>query len=109
MSEHFDGATFDPKLDGKRLTTQKFAVLTALYSGEWLGLLDIAQKAGLSAAQLPGISARVRDLRKRAHGGHTVERRRVGDGTDGVWEYRLVLRQPLRDAEQLDMDLGAQA
>ena len=67
-------STLDPVLDGPRMTLQREKVLAVMEAGEWLGLLEIAQRAGLSAAQLPGISARLRDFRK---WGHTVDRRRV--------------------------------
>lgn len=33
-----------------------------------------------------GLSARIRDLRKAAYGGHTIERRKNGS----LWEYKLV-------------------
>lgn len=100
----FDGDTFDPKLDGKRLSTQLWKVFTALYGGDWLSLIEIANKAGLSMAQLPGITARIRDLRKIRFGSHTVERRRVKE--TGVWEYKLTVRQPRAEPEQLPLDLG---
>ncbi len=96
MTPAHGGSTFSSELDGPRLSTQHFKVLTAMYDGQWRDLLEIARKAGLSAASLPGISARLRDFRKLEHGGHTVERRRVAGG---LWQYRLLIRQTPVQAE----------
>jgi hypothetical protein len=81
----FDGETFDPALDGARLTGQLARVYELMSDGAWRTLRDIARDAGGTEA---AVSARLRDLRKARFGGHTVERRRV-PGASGLWEYRV--------------------
>lgn len=65
--------------------------------GQWRTLRELAQamrdefgKAGSDS----GISAKLRDLRKRKYGLRTVESRRTTrpdqDASDDVWEYRLL-------------------
>jgi hypothetical protein len=71
-----DGATYDPSLDGPRLRTLHAKVFAFMRSGRWCTFREIQDVCGGSEA---GISARLRDFRKAAHGGHTVERRRLGD------------------------------
>jgi hypothetical protein len=88
MTPDRDGATFDRTLDAPRLNTQAQRVFDALADGAWRTLREIAAKTGDPEAS---ISARLRDLRKLAFGGHKVDRRRRGDPKAGVWEYRLNL------------------
>jgi hypothetical protein len=80
----FDGITYDPALDGPRLRTQLHRVRAALANGAWWTLRGLADQCGGSEA---GVSARLRDLRKRRHGCHRISRRRL-DG--GLWAYRMV-------------------
>lgn len=87
----FDGVTFDPALDGERLTKQIGRVFETMRDGRWRTLHEIAsteagRKAGDSEA---GISARLRDLRKPRFGAYTVDRRRRETATGGTWEYRV--------------------
>jgi hypothetical protein len=84
----FDGVTFDPALDGHRLTGQLARVYALMADGHWRTLRQIAAAAGGTEA---AVSARLRDLRKSKFGGHTVERRRVA-GANGLWEYRVAGR-----------------
>lgn len=86
---HFGGDTFSAKLDGERLTGQFARVRALMADGRWRTLAEIAEAAGGSEA---GVSARLRDLRKERFGGHTVERRRRGEPSAGLWEYRLLVR-----------------
>jgi hypothetical protein len=81
----FSGVTFDAKLDGARLSGQLKAVRDLMSDGGWRTLAQIAEAVSGSEA---GVSARLRDLRKREHGSHTVNRRRV---SGGLWEYQLIL------------------
>lgn len=89
MTYEFDGETYDPEQDGARLTTQLDRVLYTICDGGWHTLegiqSSITDEFGKEYSQ-PGISARLRDLRKERFGSLDVERRRV-DG--GLWEYRL--------------------
>lgn len=90
-AQRFDGDTFTPELDEARLGRQLAGVLHALRRGGWWTLAELAAVAGGSEA---GCSARLRDLRKRRFGAHTVERRRRGKERAGLWEYRLTERAP---------------
>ncbi len=56
-------------------------------AGWWWTLREISQHTGDPEAS---ISARLRDLRKARFGAHTVNRRRRGDPTKGVFEYQLL-------------------
>ena len=84
----FDGETFERKRDGKRLNAQLTAVYWLMRSGEWYTLQKISDATG---APMQSASARIRDLRKTAFLGATVERRFV---SKGVFEYRLILDGP---------------
>jgi hypothetical protein len=77
----FAGVTYDYEKDCKRLTGQLHRVREAM--GEWFTLTRLQILVGGSEA---GISARIRDLRKPAFGGYTIERRRI---EGGLWMYRL--------------------
>jgi hypothetical protein len=81
--QHFSGSTFDPVLDGPRLTTQFQRVFAIMQDGDWHTLSDLAEASGGSEA---GVSARLRDMRKERFGGHVVQRQR---GASGLWFYRL--------------------
>jgi hypothetical protein len=81
---YFDGTTFDPALDGRRLSAQLDRVRSAMGNGGWWTLAQLASVVGGSEA---GVSARIRDLRKAKFGGWQVDRRRVSGA--GLWEYRL--------------------
>lgn len=81
----FDGATYEPEHDSVRLTGQMLRVFEVMKDGRWHSLAELADRAAGSEA---GVSARIRDLRKKRFGGHEVERKRI-DG--GLWWYRLVL------------------
>ena len=87
---HFSGSTYDPEHDGERLGGQLYRVFALMRDSEWRTLGEIASVAGGSEA---GISARLRDCRKDRFGGHTVERRRRGEPKDGLWEYRLIVKE----------------
>lgn len=83
----FDGDSFDPVLDAKRLTSQLQAVQALMRDGRWRTLSEIRTRVGGSEA---GISARLRDCRKPAHGGYVVNRRRRGEPRRGLWEYQVI-------------------
>lgn len=80
----FDGATFEPKRDGKRLNKQLTAVFELMRDGKWRTLEQISQ---VTKAPLQSASARLRDLTKQKFGQHTKERRFVADG---LFEYRII-------------------
>ena len=82
----FDGATFEPKRDGKRLNKQLSSVFELMRDGQWRTLAQISEVTG---APMQSISARLRDLCKVKFGGHTKDKRFV---RDGIWEYRVIER-----------------
>lgn len=86
----FDGDTYDPALDGVRLGTLLADVRAVMSDGQWMTVTEVRDKIGRGTET--SVSARIRDLRKRKFGGHTVESRRRGNHRDGLWEYRLTLR-----------------
>lgn len=81
-----DGATFDPTLDRARLNRQAQVVFDLVKDHQWRTLREIAAATGEPEAS---ISARLRDLRKVRFGGWIVDRRRRGDPSCGIFEYRL--------------------
>jgi len=82
----FDGPNYDPALDQDRLTKQMGRVYDLMFDRKWRTLSEIEYKTGDPQAS---ISARLRDLRKPRFGGYTVDRRRRGTKTRGLFEYRL--------------------
>lgn len=57
-----------------------------MQDGRWRTLSEISEHCW--PASEASVSARLRDLRKVKFGGHTVDRRYVGEG---IWEYRVKL------------------
>lgn len=84
----FDGETAAPE-DAPRLTGQLEVVLEAIQGEEWWTLDElqayVETRLGRRVTQT-SVSARLRDLRKKKFGGHTVERRNEGGG---LFRYRL--------------------
>ena len=81
----FDGRTFEPKVDLKRLKSQQADVARAMADGGWHTLHALAFRTGHPEAS---VSARLRDLRKPRWGSNLIQRRRHLGG--GLWEYRLL-------------------
>ena len=79
----FDGATYQPELDYRRLSTQLERVKVFALTAGWVTLRELADRVGGSEAS---VSARLRDLRKEKFGGYVVERKRV---TGGLWQYKV--------------------
>lgn len=84
---HFDGSDYDPALDHARLTGQILRVFGAMQDGAWRTLDEIAALTGDPHAS---ISAQLRHLRKEKFGAHTVNKRRRGEPSAGLWEYQLI-------------------
>lgn len=81
-----DGETYDVGEDYVRLSRQQLAVYEALTTSPgWWTLRELADAVGASETS---VSARLRDLRKPKHGGHTVERKRL---EGGLYAYRLLV------------------
>jgi hypothetical protein len=83
---HFDGKTYSSEFDHERLGKQMQEVYLLMKDGGWRTLAEIEKATGYSVAS---ISARLRDLRKKKFGSHTVERQARGDRSSGLFEYRL--------------------
>ena len=83
----FDGWTYQHDRDYVRLKSLLDRVKHRMADGNWWSLWELSERTGGSEAS---VSARLRDLRKKKFGGHTVERRYVGRG---LWEYRLTPRE----------------
>ena len=84
----FDGRTYDPSKDHKRLTSAMDRALDYLKDGQPRTLKQIADACGCSEA---GASARTRDLRKarfrEKYGNYNMKCRRGAAG--GLWLYSL--------------------
>lgn len=80
----FDGRTYVPSRDGERLSTQYRRTFDLMRDGRWRTLAEIAY---VVEGGEPAVSARLRDMRKKRFGSHTVNRRYR---EKGVWEYQLV-------------------
>lgn len=91
VTPRFDGATYDPKKDQARLSTQFIAVRDYVLKAypSWVTLKGIAKAIGRPDA-VTGVSARLRDMRKPRFGGFEVEATRL---SDGVWMYRASFKQ----------------
>lgn len=72
------------KIEIQRLCDAGNRVYTLMKDGKWRTLREIADATQTSEA---GASARLRDFRKPAFGGHTVEKRKRYENT---YEYRLI-------------------
>lgn len=84
----FDGVTYEAVFDRERLGAQLRRVFDTMSDGAWHTLREIALQTGDKSEA--AISARLRDLRKDRFGGFTVERRRRGTPSAGLWEYRIL-------------------
>lgn len=86
----FDGKTYDPAKDKKRLTGQLAYVQFIMSDRKWrtLGeIADIIKNNYDKIASEAAISARLRDLRKAKFGKYEVDRRRR---SKGLFEYRVM-------------------
>lgn len=84
---HFDGSTYQNERDSGRLGDQMLAVFDLMRDGEYRTLGQIASTTSHPEAS---VSSRLRDLRKPRFGGHTVNRRYVGNG---LYQYQLLVSE----------------
>lgn len=82
---HFSGSTYQPELDYTRLTNLAAAVKRLVIDGEWRTLGEIKEAIGFGGEA--SISARLRDLRNKH--GFCVQRRRRGEPSAGLFEYKV--------------------
>ena len=85
---NFDGPTFVSAFDAERLTGQHKRVWAVMKDGNWRTLGEIGDATGDRSEV--AISARLRDFRKSERSGHTVNRRRRGEASSGLFEYQVV-------------------
>lgn len=83
---NFGGSTYNPAIDGSRLSQQLRDVFNLMQDGTWRTLYEIE---GITGHPAPSVSARLRDLRKHQFGGRTINRRRRKNGSLGTWEYQM--------------------
>lgn len=89
LEMRFSGPAYDPAFDKDRLTKQIGRIFHLMIDGQWRTLQEIESVTGYGQAS---ISANLRHLRKPRFGFYNVERRRHGDKTQGLWEYRVTRR-----------------
>jgi hypothetical protein len=82
----FDGPVYEPKHDKVRLDRQHERIRELMRDRQWRTLNEIADATDDPAAS---ISAQLRHLRKYRFGSWTVDKRRRGNESLGLWEYRL--------------------
>ena len=82
----FDGPDYVPALDNDRLTGQIQRVFNAMRAGEWRTLAEISEETNDPPAS---VRAQLRHLRKPKFGSYTITKRRRGDRTSGLFEYRM--------------------
>lgn len=85
LETHRQGQTYSPVFDEARLNRQAQLVYNAMKHGGWWTLRELAEETGQPEAS---ISARIRDLAN-LHG-LKKERRRRGEESRGLHEYRIV-------------------
>lgn len=83
----FNGSDYEPAKDHARLWGQVLRIFEAMRDGIWRTLPEIRALTGDPEAS---ISAQLRHLRKDRFGAHTVDKRRRGDESAGLWEYQLI-------------------
>ena len=82
----FAGSDYVPALDNARLTGQIQRVFNVMQSGDWRTLAEISEVTGDPPAS---VSAQLRHLRKPKFGSYTISKRRRGDRSSGLFEYRM--------------------
>ena len=88
----FDGRTYDRKHDHARLTGLLEQVFTLMSDGKWRTLREIVNQLCANTSET-SVSARLRDLRKYKFGNHTVNRRRRGEASRGLFEYQVLVNE----------------
>lgn len=86
---HFDSGVRLEREDHVRLGAQIARVRSVLADGGWWSVPRLHNAIFFRfdvRDPEPSISAQIRNLKKTKHGGHAIERRRVGN----VYEFRLV-------------------
>ena len=87
---HFHGPGYVKELDQERLTGQAKDIFHLMKDGVWRTLREISAQHGHPEAS---VSAMLRMFRRKSMGANTVNKRRRGNPTDGLWEYQLILNK----------------
>ena len=87
FNQRFNGSDYVPKLDQARLTGQIKRIYNLMIDGEYRTLREIENATNDPQAS---ISAQLRHLRKVRFGSHIINKRRVGDEKQGLFEYQLL-------------------
>lgn len=103
MERLFDGPEYRPTFDKKRLTNQMENIIRLMKDNKWRTLSMIKRKTGASETS---ISAQLRHLRKDKWGNQIIDKRRAGDKTKGLFEYRLTLIHPNKLPEKIFKSLN---
>lgn len=80
----FNGSDYVATRDNKRLTSQHWKIFNLMKDAKFRTLPEISQATGEPAAS---ISAQLRHMRKTRFGGHTVNKKYLGDG---LYTYQLI-------------------
>ena len=84
----FDGPDYSKDLDKKRLSKQHVEIKEfMLKEKNWFTLKEISSNLNFPEAS---VSAQLRHLRKPRFGSYVVERRRTGNKSRGLFEYRVL-------------------
>lgn len=88
----FGGTTYVPIHDEKRLQSQLERIKRLMSDNQWRTLTEIQKAIQLDQyVSETSISARLRDLRKKKFGGYTLDSRRRGEASRGLFEYRVTI------------------
>lgn len=83
----FSGSDYDIDLDKLRLSGQVKRIRDLMIDGKFRSLGEIEK---ITSDPQASISAQLRNLRKSSFGSYTVNKKRVGKGTTGLFEYQLI-------------------
>ena len=86
LNQRFNGPDYVPVFDQKRLTGQIERIYKLMTDGKWRTLKEIENYTNDPQSS---ISAQLRHLRKERFGSHNIEKRRKGERTNGLFEYKL--------------------
>ena len=87
MDLTFNGSDYVPELDQQRLSGQILRIRELMIDGKYRTLSEIEQ---ITNDPQSSISAQLRNLRKDRFGKHILNKRRVGNRRDGLFEYQLL-------------------
>ncbi len=91
----FSGAEYVPDWDEKRLKSGLGKIFFIMRDGKYRTLDEIEKELKIvdenSRTGQASISAQLRNLKKKDFGEHILNKRRVGDERNGLFEYSLIV------------------